>query len=101
VQVAPNIPTVTLDKLEITVYPNPTLSFFNLKIKTKRNETVEVRVYDMLGKMVQEERGAPEQVYRLGDHIASGVYVVEVRQAGQTAWTKVIKKGDGEVNNYF
>jgi hypothetical protein len=60
-----------------------------------------VKVFDMLGKIVQQEHGSARQIFRLGDNIASGVYIVEVRQAGQTVTTKVIKKGNEETNNYF
>jgi hypothetical protein len=82
----------TDSKLEVLAYPNPTESWFNLKVKSSRKETVEIRVFDMLGKLVQEDRGAPEQVYRLGDHIVSGMYLVEVRQAGQIVTVKVVKQ---------
>jgi hypothetical protein len=91
--VNPKAPQLSV-KMEVTVYPNPTLSFFNLKVKSQSNETVEIRVFDMLGKVVQQQRGAPEQTFRLGDRMAAGIYVVEVRQAGQVMTTKVIKKGD-------
>jgi hypothetical protein len=79
------------DKLEITAYPNPTLSFFNLKVRSQSKEAIDIRVYDMQGKMVEIQRGAPEKIYRLGDHIVAGMYIVEVRQSGRIATVKVVK----------
>jgi hypothetical protein len=71
---------------------NPTESFFNLKVTSRSNETVEIRMFDMLGKIVQQQRSAPVQTYRFGDNVVSGMYIIEVRQAGQIATTKVMKQ---------
>ncbi len=83
---------IPADLLEITAFPNPTTSFFNLRVKSDSRETVEIRVFDMVGKLVQQQRGAAEQVYRLGDHLVSGMYIVEVRQGAKKATTKVVKQ---------
>jgi hypothetical protein len=42
--------------------------------------------------MVQTLRSVPDQTYRLGDNIVSGMYIVEVRQAGEVVTAKVIKQ---------
>ncbi len=83
---------IPADLLEITAFPNPTTSFFNLRVKSGSKETVDIRVFDMVGKLVQQQRGAAEQVFRLGDHLVSGMYIVEVRQGGKKATTKVVKQ---------
>ncbi len=88
-------------RMEVVVYPNPTRSVFNVKITSRNKETVEVKLFDMLGKVLQQQRGSPAQVFRLGNNIPSGVYVIEVMQAGQTVTRKVIKKSDESVNLYF
>jgi parallel beta-helix repeat protein len=79
-------------KMQLTVFPNPTEDYFNLKVKTQSKEAVEIRVFDMLGKLVDVMRGSPEQTYRFGDHVTSGMYMVEVRQQGQIATVKVVKQ---------
>jgi hypothetical protein len=81
-------------KIDITAYPNPTETYFNVKVTSTVKETVEVRMFDMLGKMVQVKRGAPDQVFRFGDDIAAGMYTIEARQAGQKekAAIKVVKQ---------
>jgi hypothetical protein len=83
---------VTDSKLEVTAYPNPTEYYFNVKIKSQSKETIEIKMYDGLGKVVQVKRGAPEQTYRFGDNVAGGIYIIEVRQGGQIATIKVMKE---------
>jgi hypothetical protein len=79
-------------KLEVIAWPNPTENYFNLQVKAPGKETVEIRMFDMLGKIVQVERGAPDQTYRFGEQVVTGMYMIEVRQAGQTATIKVVKQ---------
>jgi hypothetical protein len=79
-------------KLEVTAWPNPTEYYFNLRVKSPNKETVEIRMYDMTGKLVQQNRGAGDKTYRFGDQVVSGMYIIEVRQAGQVATIKVVKQ---------
>ena len=50
-------------------------------------------MYDMKGRMIQMKRGATDQVFRFGDGVAAGMYIIEARQAGlaDKATIKVIK----------
>jgi subtilisin-like proprotein convertase family protein len=79
-------------KLGVTAYPNPTEYYFNVKVKSESKETVEIKMYDGLGKVVQVKRGTPDQTYRFGDNVAGGIYIIEVRQGGQVATVKVMKE---------
>lgn len=82
-----------IEKLEATAYPNPTEHFFNVRIISSNDkDVVEIRVFDMNGKMVQQQRGSAGQVYRLGDQLITGMYMIEVRQAGKKATTTVVKQ---------
>ena len=79
--------------ISITAYPNPSENHFNVKVTSPVKETVELRMFDMSGKMIQMRRGAPDQVFRFGDGVAAGMYIIEARQAGlaDKATIKVIK----------
>jgi hypothetical protein len=81
-------------KMEINAYPNPSETYFNVKVSSPAKETVEVRMYDNLGKMIEMHRGAPDQVFRFGDGVAAGLYIIEARQSGQKdkASTRVVKQ---------
>ena len=79
--------------LNMQAFPNPTENYFTVKVNSPTNETVEVRMVDVLGKVIQVERGAPGQSLRFGDNAAAGMYILEARQPGQRekAILKVIK----------
>ncbi|MEP7254982.1 MAG: T9SS type A sorting domain-containing protein, partial [Ferruginibacter sp.] len=89
--VNPKFTEVEVPGLAITAWPNPSESYFNLRVQSPLKETVEIRMFDMAGKLVQTNRGAPGDTYTLGSTLVSGMYIIEVRQAGKTARTKVIK----------
>ncbi len=78
--------------LSIVSFPNPTRDYFNLKVNTVGKEAVQIRLLDMKGIVVQSKRGAPGDIYRLGENASSGMYVIEVTQAGKTVRTKVVKQ---------
>ncbi|HMU10995.1 MAG TPA: S8 family serine peptidase [Ferruginibacter sp.] len=78
--------------LSITAWPNPSSSYFNLKVNSQAKETLEIRMMDMTGKLVQVKRGAPGDTYQLGSNVVSGIYIIEVHQAGKTLRTKVVKQ---------
>ena len=79
--------------MEISAYPNPSQNYFNVKVNSPVKETVEIRMYDNLGKMVEIRRGAPDQVYRFGEGVAAGLYIIEARQNGMKdkATIRVVK----------
>jgi hypothetical protein len=85
------IPSGETNEIKITVFPNPAAEYFNIDVQTPGNEPVEIRVINMQGKTVQQEKGAPGQRYRLGDRLKAGMYFIEVKQAGKISVTKVIK----------
>ncbi len=74
--------------------PNPFESEFNLSVTSSLPELVEVKVYDMLGKLMIEtsvEVDVQTEV-QLGSELASGVYNVIVTQGDQIRSLRVIKR---------
>lgn len=84
--------TIPVTRLEVTVSPNPTESFFNVTVKSPNNEPVTIRMFDMLGRLVQWQHGAPGQTFKPGGLVAAGMYIIEVRQGAQTVITKAVKQ---------
>lgn len=78
-------------ELLLTAWPNPSKNYFNLKVQSTTKEMIEIRMIDMAGKLVQAKKGAPGDTHILGNNVVSGMYIIEVMQAGKTARTKVIK----------
>ncbi|MBS1609195.1 MAG: T9SS type A sorting domain-containing protein, partial [Bacteroidetes bacterium] len=77
--------------LEATAYPNPSQTYFNLQVKSSNNSDIEIKVFDMSGKQVDQMRGAAYETYRFGNNLVAGTYIVEVRQGNEKITTKVIK----------
>ncbi len=78
--------------LSVSVFPNPTEAHFNLKIKSKSSDLVQVKVYDILGRQVQYLQGTPGEVLRLGSALKAGAYLIETRQGDEKIVTKVVKQ---------
>jgi hypothetical protein len=81
-----------ISNLQVSVLPNPTSSYFNLRVQTKSMEQVTVRILDIAGRQVQQLKGSPEQSMRFGDNIVNGTYFVEVRQGTEKVVLKVMKQ---------
>ena len=79
---------------DATAYPNPFAENFKLDIKTSNEATIQVKVYDMLGKLIENQILEPTQVEGLevGANYPSGVYNVIVSQGEDVKTLRVIKR---------
>jgi hypothetical protein len=77
-----------------TAYPNPFAENFKLDIKTSSEEALQVKVYDMLGKLVDNQIMDATQVeaFEIGANYPSGVYNVIVSQGDNLKTVRVIKR---------
>ena len=78
-------------KLEVAVFPNPTTNQFTLLAHTANREAIQVRVMDINGRMVYQQKCLPEQTVKFGAAFISGMYLVEVRQGKEVKTLKAIK----------
>ncbi|MEI9942853.1 MAG: carbohydrate-binding protein [Chitinophagaceae bacterium] len=83
---------ILTDKLAIAVSPNPATAYFNLKVQSKNNDLLEIKVYNIQGRLVGTMRGGSNQTFRLGDNFLNGIYLIEVSQGNEKITTKVIKQ---------
>jgi PKD-like domain/Secretion system C-terminal sorting domain/Putative metal-binding motif len=83
-----------VDIYDVNAYPNPYADTFKLNINTSNENQVEVKVYDMLGRMVEVRQSNVSDVTNLeiGSQYPSGVYNVVVSQGNQTKTLRVIKR---------
>jgi len=74
--------------------PNPFADNFKLDVKTSSEEVLQVKVYDMLGKLVdsREVSTTDVQTLEVGNNYPSGVYNVIVTQGENTKTLRVIKR---------
>jgi hypothetical protein len=79
---------------EVSAYPNPFESAFNLNLETPNKEDVTIAVYDMMGKLVETHQVSPTEVANLqiGNNFAAGIYNVMVSQANEMQAIRLIRK---------
>jgi hypothetical protein len=79
---------------EALAYPNPFAENFKLDVKTNSEASIQVRVYDMIGKLVEDKmiNASDIQNFELGSQYPSGVYNVIVSQESNTKTLRVIKR---------
>ncbi|HNP54280.1 MAG TPA: T9SS type A sorting domain-containing protein, partial [Ferruginibacter sp.] len=77
--------------LDVTVFPNPTVSDFKLQVQTASKEMIHVRVLDMTGREYKVFQLVPGSTLSLGRELKAGSYILEVRQGKSLKTTKVLK----------
>ena len=80
------------NNLSINVYPNPSVSTFKVDISSEEVGEATLQVYDVLGKMVHQEKGQSDKLYNFGLNFKPGFYIVKVIQADKFVTTKIIKQ---------
>ena len=80
------------DQFIVKVYPNPFSSEFHLKVTSSSDEDLEIKIYDMLGQLINEKKGIPNSDdIIIGSTLASGIYVIEVKQGSKENTIRIIK----------
>jgi formylmethanofuran dehydrogenase subunit C len=79
---------------KVICYPNPYMGTFKLKIVTNSNETIQVKVYDMIGRLIEQRESGLEELSQmeLGNGYPSGVYNVVISQENSIKMLHVIKE---------
>ena len=79
-------------QLSLKAYPNPSEQFFNLNVQSGSQDAVDLKVFDMQGRVVYTTRGSANQSYRFGDKFVAGIYLVEVRQGDKRSVIQIVKQ---------
>jgi hypothetical protein len=77
--------------MQVTVFPNPSKSNFNLQVLTSDKETITARVLDLQGRFIKSINVTPYQTQTLGSDLKAGVYLIEVRQGKEVKIMRVVK----------
>ena len=75
-------------------YPNPFADSFMLDVKAATDQNIQVRVYDMLGKLVEDRNVDVDSInaIEVGSRFPSGVYNVIVSQGNEIKTLRVVKR---------
>ena len=80
------------EDLKVTAMPNPSTTFFTLKIESRFQTPVELRVMDGRGRVVdaKSKLGANSTI-QIGHNYSSGTYYAELIQGTQRKVVQLIK----------
>jgi hypothetical protein len=86
--------TKTVTDFKTIAFPNPFTEGFMLDVKSASENTIQVKVYDMLGKLVENRNVEANEIenLELGANYQSGIYNVIVSQDGNNQTLRVIKR---------
>jgi hypothetical protein len=75
-------------------YPNPFADNFVIDVKTRSEAVVELKVYDMIGRLVEQRSAnvSDLETSPIGDRYPSGVYNVVVTQGDEVRTVRVVKR---------
>ncbi len=84
---------IDLNAFGAIAYPNPFADNFMLEVNASTNEMIQVNVYDMLGKLVENHQVNVSDLstFVIGNKFVSGVYNIEVIQGTQIERLRVVK----------
>ena len=86
--------TIVKESFEASAYPNPFANNFMIDVKTSSQSVVNLKVYDMLGRMIEQRNVTMSDIWSttIGDRYPSGVYNVVVSQEDSLQTVRVVKR---------
>ena len=86
------LPITTESDLEIKVMGNPSRSFFTIKMESKHELPVQVRVFDINGRPLESKANQlPNSTIQIGHNLGSGTYYAEFLQGTRRKVIQLIK----------
>ncbi|MFT3793888.1 MopE-related protein [Flavobacterium sp.] len=86
--------TANENVFKVSAYPNPFTSDFNIELTSSSQESVQLKVYDMLGKLIESREVKAEDLNmeKVGAQYPSGVYNVIVTQGSVVKTLRTVKR---------
>lgn len=79
------------NEFTLNVFPNPTSTDFTLQAITADKEELNVKVFDVQGRLFKQTKILPYQSVKIGADLKAGTYLIEVKQKEKTKITKLVK----------
>ncbi len=83
--------TFNTTTLQISSYPNPTITNFSLLVQGGSAEKIAITVMGADSRTVYQTTGSTNNTYKFGDNFAPGLYIIRVMQGVTVQTLKVIK----------
>jgi hypothetical protein len=76
---------------DVMIYPNPFSTEANILIKGADGETSAIKVLDINGKQVEEGIAENNKIMKIGSHLPSGLYIIQIVRPNMPRTYKIIK----------
>jgi hypothetical protein len=73
-----------LKKLDLSVYPNPSVSSFTVNLQGEGDEKVTLIIYDILGNEVERKTIGANSTTTIGENLIKGAYILNVSKPDET-----------------
>lgn len=84
---------VVIEKLTVSVHPNPSSGYFLLNLQSSNNTHVSVKVYDGVGRLIEARAGvSANTTISVGHAYHPGFYFIEVIQGKERVVLKILKQ---------
>jgi hypothetical protein len=86
------VSTAETGALNIGVAPNPSRSYFTLKLQSNRQAAINLRVMDISGRVVDTRAGlVPNSTVQIGSDYPAGYFIAEIIQGNERKHVQLIK----------
>ncbi len=82
------------NSFDAITYPNPYENYFHIQLSSSSDEQVAIKVYDVLGKVVEDHAVQPSdlETLQLGKDLSNGEYSVVIMQAGDVVRKRLVRQ---------
>jgi hypothetical protein len=80
--------------IEAVAYPNPFDSHFSIMLSTFSEEQVQIKILDMLGKVIELYESDPAFIngILLGNTLCDGEYILQITQGAEQRFSRIVKR---------
>ena len=80
------------ESFTVKTFANPSSNHFELQIRGKADNSVQLKVYDLMGRIIETKPSLQtNQTLRIGTSYSPGIYLVQIAQGAQVQTIKLIK----------
>jgi hypothetical protein len=81
----------SVDAFEVSVYPNPSTTDFNIHLSGSGQEQSAITIFDVQGRLIRKLKTASNANIKLGNDFKAGVYFMEVRNGYDQKTIRLVK----------
>ncbi len=91
-----DVPNLTSNSEEISIYPNPARDAFNIKFYSNKNVNSIISLYDMLGNeiystAIETYSNSSSNILINSENLEQGIYYIKIQQGENVYWEKIVK----------